>query len=362
MTLLAITALVLASPPAAPVDAEELEREALERSRVHLEDDGPGELRDDLPESSRRGARLVEGPAVTDEQRVKRFVGALLGGVFGAAAALPMFLSSTGVCPFPSCAPSPLQYVGTLAMPLLAGLGALGGYALLGGDGAALAPFVALVPAMLVTLPFLMLGAATGAETALALLPFLLPGIALHIFTSAWLLSTRDEMLGPPGSLRRDMQAPATRVAATIGVGLAVTVVGGLLSFGIASLCAQSVCQAGAIAVGAVTLLGAALSQALTHRALGGRGPGWWGAAGVGGAALLVLATLPFSGMSPGPFTSGVMSALLVEAMAVSTLVLPAALLEWSHARTVGAEYAPKLSFGAAPMPGGGVVSAGLSF
>lgn len=370
---LAVTVVWLASLGALPADApaqqadaaqtQALEREAL-RSSAPVEATGES-LREDVPESLRPGARLVEGPVVTDDQRVRRFVGALLGGFAGAAAAMPLFLFEDATCPPTACGPSSLQYLGVAALPLLAALGSLGGFEAMGGDGAPLAPLVAVVPAALVTAPLLALAASLGVTSAAALLPFLLPGVAVQVFTAAWLLSSREEALGPPGALRRDKTAPGARVAASIGAGLAVAVLGTLLSWGLAGLCdGTGYCGALVIGLGVATLAGVAGAQWATHRRMGGRGKGWVILLGLAGVGLVALSMAPLSttgGVFP-PLAGGVMGMVAAEAMLLSLLVLPAAFLEWSHARVTGEALGAKLSFGAAPLPGGGVLSAGLSF
>lgn len=333
--------------------------------------DDDDDLRDaeDRPASRRKRAIQarragVSGPAATDDERVRRFVGALVGGAVGLAALAPVLVVAGASCGAPVCALGALSATALALTPLLGLGGAWLGHTLLGGEAGLLVPAAALVPGALVTFPLLALAASAGVRTPVGLLPYLLTGAGVLAFSAAWGLYLRDGQLGPPGVLRGDKAAPGARVGTTVGAGLGVLALGGLVSAMVLNVCSSAACATAGAALAIATVGGALWAQYGLHRAMGGRGTGLALLAGMGLATLVGLAVVPAALATGGRIglATDATSYLGVAAALVAWLTLPTVALKWSHAAAVDAEYGPALSVGAAPLPGGGLVSAGLRF
>lgn len=312
---------------------------------------------------------LPEPPKASDDARVKRFLGALAGGVVGLGASMALMpLGDNTGCFGGPCVSALQGFLGILA-PLLTVGGAWLGYEVLGGDGGLVTPVLALPPAILLALGLLSVAGAQDASTAVALLPMLVASGAFLVGGAAFSLDLRSRQLERLGAAASWGRAGAGRVAVTalvtmLAVGGAAGMSALLFALGQYSALGFVLVLAGA---SAGTLAAAAAAWGV-HRALDGRGT--FGAAllglGIGwattflGVALYALSQGGFSTtFSPLRNTSGTI--LFVELVAASAVFLPVLALEWSHTNAVEGSL-PKFSLSAAPIPQGGMVAAAVRF
>ncbi len=308
---------------------------------------------------------------MADDARVKRFVGALAGGIVGAGLAMALLPAADGggSCAFCSTVTPLHGFLGAMA-PLLALTGAYAGWQVMGGDGAFAATAAAMLPAGLLTALLLLIVPfdQTGIRSSL---PQVITGLVVLSALTAVVLDWRQNTREGLGRLRDEGSAPGERVAAEVGM----NVLGLASSTGLVALLASTIGGSGSVAataltitVGALGVVGTALSTWGVHRALHGRGSFassllglLVGAAVGGGVALLAsLGTSFHSGL--GADFGTVETILGVEVAAVAVLAASSLALEISHTVAVGERSGVALQVGGAPVPGGGLVSAGLRF
>lgn len=311
---------------------------------------------------------LPEPPKASDDARVKRFLGALAGGVVGLGASMALMPLGDGSCFGGPCVSALHGLIGVFA-PLLSVGGAWLAYEILGGDGGLLTPVLALPPAILIALGLLSVAGAQDANTALALAPFLVASGVFLAGGAALALDSRSRQLEGLGAAASWGKAGAGRVA----VGSLVTAVATLGAAGF-SVLLYAIGQYSALGFVLATAgalagtFGAAAAAWGVHRGLDGRGSFGSALAGFGVAWLATFAGLGLYALSQssGGFTFNPLrttpgTLLFVELVVASATFLPVLALEWSHTNAVEAAL-PKFSFSAAPIPQGGMVAAAVRF
>ena len=306
-------------------------------------------------------------PHTSDDARVKRFLGALSGGVVGLGASLALMPLGDAVGCFGGPCVSFLHgLIGTFA-PRLALGGAWLGFELLGGDGGLVTPSIALAPAVLLALALLSVARDADANTALALMPYLITSGLFLAGGAALALDLRARQLSSLGGASGWATASPGRVALSVLVTALAGTGAGLVSVLLSLLANFTVIGPILAVVGAVTgTVGTAAAAWGVHRAMNGRGSFLSALSGLGlawvvafaGAGLFALAQGGFA-FSPVRNTAGVL--LVTELSIASAVLAPTLALEWSHTNAIEASL-PTFSFGAAPTPQGGMLSAGMRF
>ncbi len=362
MSLLAVMAGVVLASPGAPL-AQPLEPEppapalALPGSTAEV----PGALLrfDELP---------APAPPPADDQRVKRFLGALAGGAVGFAAPLAMLPLGDPGCGFGFCTVAGAHLALAAVAPVTGALGAWLGFLIAGGDAGPLTGLASLLPGALIALSMFAVATATQqGETVQRLMPFLLTAGAGFVGGAALSLDARERQLAGLGGARSWGSAAPGRVVLTTLVTAVAGTAGALGTIALAFACRDTAC--GVLAAGGLglsTLLGTAAAAWGVHRALGGRGglsAALLALGLVGGASLVALPLLLGASTGfPGNMLTGPAAGVVAVQLAIGgALFFPTLALEWSHADAVGA-LATTLSFSAAPVPGGGQVAAALRF
>ncbi len=300
---------------------------------------------------------------VNDDARVGRFVGALAGGLVGAAATMALLPLGDDATPFSAVH----GFLSALA-PLLTMTGAFVGYQIMGGDGAFAVTSAAMLPAGL-ALVLLLLTVPPELNSVRGLLPQVLTGLVLLAAGSALALDLRQRQLERLGSARQAGSASAGRVAAEAALGaLAVSAAAALVG-GVVALGGSAALGIGfGIVLGAGGLAGAAAASWGVHAAL--RGKGSYGAAlgglvvgAVGGALVAFVGALNSSSRG-GVFGPASILATIaaLEVPAITAMMFSALGLELSHTTAVGEESAASVTVGGAPMPGGAMLAAGVRF
>ncbi|MEW5742086.1 MAG: hypothetical protein AB1938_24435, partial [Myxococcota bacterium] len=305
-----------------------------------------------------------------DAARVKRFLGALLGGAVGVALPLalaPAFSCASGFIGVTASCFAPAHYALAIASPLLGLTGSLAGYVLAGGQPSA-AGFGAIVPAALVTLGVMAFTSQMETSPLALWVPGVIAGASVLALTSALLLTWREDHV-VSATEAAGVRAGADRVRVAMSL-VASTALG--LAGTFVSLLALSGCYSCSVAV-PMTLVGGLLAaQAFAvwgiHRALGGRAPPWaplvalaidLAAAGV----VMLAAWLPSS--TPMGFSEGARNALAATVAGVSTsialTVVPTLLFEALHTRAVDND-GLAVRLGGGPVQGGGMITAGVEF
>lgn len=312
---------------------------------------------------------LPPPPSIPDDVRVKRFLGAFTGGVVGLGAALALMPLGDGAgCFGAPCVSFVHGLVGTFA-PFLALGGAWLGFELMGGDGGLATPAIALAPAILVALGLLSIARETDANTAIALMPYLISSGVMLAGGAALALDMRARQLNQLGTAANWARAPGGRVALT-GLVSALAVSGAALISGLLFAAGQFTALGPVMLVAGIVAgtFGAAAAGWGVHRAMNGRGSYWSALASLaigglitfGGVALYALSQgSGFASFSPIRNTAGTM--LLVQLGVASAILAPTLGLEWSHTNAIEASM-PTFSFSASPTPSGGMVAAGMRF
>ena len=305
-------------------------------------------------------------PHTSDDVRVKRFLGALSGGVVGLGASLALMPLGDSGCFSGPCVSFLHGLVGTFA-PLLALGGAWLGFELMGGDGGLLTPSIALAPALLVALALSSVARDTNANTALALMPYLITSGVFLAGGAALALDLRARQVSSLGGASGWATASPGRVAVTTLVAALAGTGAALVSALLFSLGNYTAIGPILLVVGAATgTLGTAAAAWGVHRAMNGRGSflsalGGLGLAWVvtfGGAGLFALSQ---GGFSFSPIRSVAGGLLLAELGVACAVLVPTLALEWSHTNAIEASL-PRFSFGAAPTSQGGMISASMKF
>lgn len=299
-------------------------------------------------------------PTPPEDKRVQRFLGALAGGALGFATPLALLPLGDAACFFGPCASPVHSLLGMLA-PLSGALGAWAGSQLAGGRGGLLTATAAVLPGALVAAPLFALAAATGASLSMmAFLPYLITVGAVFAGAAALALDARAQQLEVAGVTA---EAPAGRVAlVTLATALAgaLGVVSSALVF---ASCFGAACVGAGTALALSSAIGTAAVSWAVHAAMGGRGSFLSALLGMGIAGLATTITVPFLAAAGLGFPIlPTASAIAVATLAVGGAVLfPVLALEWSHAAVLGSR-SEGVQLSAAPMPGGGVMSAALRF
>lgn len=325
-----------------------------------------------VPKTATPGAvsfdALPPPPRVSDDARVKRFLGALAGGVVGLGAGLALMpLGDSGACFGGTCAVTFWHgLVGTFA-PLFSLTGAWLGFELLGGDGGLITPVVALGPAFLIALALLSVAREMDASTTLSMMPYVIASGAFLAGGAALALDLRARQLSALGGAENWGKATPGRVAVESLVMLlagsasaAITVmVVGLASF-------SSLGALLGIVSAAAGTLGVAVAGWGVHRGMKGRGSLLSALTGLGLGWVVSLAGGALYAISQGGFNfSGVRNnagvVMLIELGIASAVFGPTLAMEWSHTNAVEASL-PKFSFSAAPIHQGAMVGAQVRF
>ena len=297
----------------------------------------------------------VEPDGVTlDDQRVKRFVGALVGGAI--ALAIPLAISAPNCGAALACSSSSFQDFSLGIMPLVAGLGAYFGHHLFGGE--AEYPFAAMGAGLGSLLGMLALAFAEGiGVTPNGLFPFAVGAAGLTTFVMAIVLDWRDQSvinLPPTG------HGTGARLWASFGASVGVGIAGSFLSLLLGLVNATVGSISGALVLGAMPLVAWGV-----HAALDGKGTP--GSAFLGlmislGVLAAVAAPVIAVTISRGSlFYSSQQGALLTGAAFLALLLGPIVGLELSHSSVVR-ETPLKPSFSFSPVPGGAMVGGGVQF
>lgn len=308
----------------------------------------------------------AEVPESSDDARVKRFIGAFTGGVvgFGATMALmPLLGGCAGVCV------GPFQVIlGGLA-PLLAAGGAWLGFELMGGDGGLMTPVFAVGPALLMSLGLLAISNEAGANSVIQLMPYLISAGVFLAGGAALVLDARARQFENLGAAASWGKATPGRVGLTVLVstltGLAAVVASGALfiagSYGPAGIAMM-------LSSAVVGAFGATAAAWGVHRRMNGRGSLLAALGGMGLAIAVSGAGLGLFAVATGgtsaffsPLRGPAALTLVASLAAGSAMFFPMMALEWSHTNAVEASL-PKMSFGVAPTPNGGMVAAAMRF
>ena len=303
-------------------------------------------------------------PTVSDDARVKRFLGAFTGGVLGLAATMALMpLGDSSCFVFGRGCVAPGQVVLGAVAPFVSAFGSWLGYTIAGGEGGVLTPFIAMVPAGVLALVLSLVASSAGADTVGALMPYFITSGVLLSGGAALALDLRSRQFARLGRASSWAAAPAGRVAVTSLVSM-LTVGAGIGATGLVSaLCRDGACIALDVVLASAAVIGAAAAVWGVHAAMGGRGSFLSALASMAigtlvtfGAAALYAGGISFSSTGAIRPTASLMVA--VEVGMISGIFLPALTLEWSHANAIEASM-PSFSFGAAPMSGGGGMVAG---
>ncbi len=314
---------------------------------------------------------LPEPPRIADDGRVQRFLGALAGGAVGLGAMLapmPLFDDPASCGGFGSCGNGGHALMLGLA-PLVSVVGAWLGWMLGGGTSTPLVAAVAIPLAGLLTLALLGVTANGQRDTLVPTLPVLIAGGAALVGSAALAMDARQQQLAGLGNAGGWASASAGRLALTslvslltIGASAAATALSSIgLFFG------SGVGLVMPFVVGGALSLASAATVFAVHRALGGQGTFRSALLGMGlavtaagGALGLFFASTPAGLTGFGP-RDGTALISMISVMSIAALLVPALALEWSHTETVKRRL-PSMSFGAAPLREGGMVSAAMRF
>lgn len=309
---------------------------------------------------------LTEPPSSAPEPqlssaRAARFVGALLGGVVGAALPSVLFAITPSGCP--GCTGPALL---AASMPLLSAVGATLGFALMGGEASVGLASVGAVIGVLLSLTLLIASNAligeplpTGATpTPLPKLLIIMGAGAVTIGAEALLLDARDlAVRAEPAKASAIRRFAATVAAAALTSALATALVGFANVF---PFPLNVVSGFAGVGLG----LAMPLIPFAVHKGQGGSGSllsaygGWLAMVGAGllGGSLLSPATAqsqPLNSLTTGLALGGV--ALLASVAVPLTL-------EWSHHAADPPPVVERVTASLAPIPGGGQVMLGGRF
>ncbi len=299
---------------------------------------------------------------VNDEGRVSRFVGALVGGLVGAAATMAFVPLAGSTTPFPSLTPG--QGVLGIFAPLATMVGAFVGYQVMGGDGGLIAPALMVIPAGL-AMALLFLALPREADTMRTLTPALVTSLVLLAAGSALALDFRQGQLEALGARREEGSARPGRVAAEVMINLlALAASTGLFALALGLGGGSGVGVVTGISLAVLGGLGAAAATWGVHTGLGGKGSYLASllgllAGGSGGLLVTLFAALASSG---APVRGGVATLVAVEVPVLAAVMASAVALEWSHTTAVGEAEGPRFSVGGAPTLGGAMLTAGVRF
>lgn len=320
-------------------------------------------------------------PSMAEDGRLKRFLGALSGGVVGLAAGLALMPAGDattfcGVGPFapPGGCVGGFHIMSGILAPLLSVTGAFLGYQLMGGEGSLLTAAAAMVPAVLVAMTLLAVAAEAGAMTTLELAPYFVASSAVLVGGAALALDLRGSQLSQLGGAASWGGAASGRVGLsslvsllTVGASVAGTTLVGVATCSGAG--SPAFCVPFSAAVGAGLGALSALAVYGVHQALGGRGT--LTAAMLGMGVALAMSGAIFGGFfaaAGGPFTTNFSQVrntsgaiLMTEALVIAGTFFPMLALEWSHTNAVKSSL-PGISFSAAPVREGGMVAAAMRF
>ena len=311
---------------------------------------------------------LPEVPAISDDARVKRFIGAFTGGLVGLAAGFALVSVANTSTPFcPLCISPGNVMLGALA-PLLAVGGAWLAFELLGGDAGLLVPAVALAPAMLISLGLLAIAREADQDGVLRLMPYAISAGVFFAGGAAFALDYRARQLNELGAAAKWGSASRGRVGLTA---LISTLTGGAAVITSGLLFIAGGYQGAGVAMMLISALvgsvGAASAAWGVHRGMNGRGSFGAALAGMGVALAVSGAGLGLWALAQGPFGSaGVLRSnaaltIVAELAVLSAALAPVIALEVSHTNAVQ-ESLPKISFGVSPTPNGGMIAAGMRF
>lgn len=313
---------------------------------------------------------LPAAPSSSDDARVKQFLGAFIGGAIGIGAGLALAPIGDGGC-FTGFSCFNFGHAVSISAGILLGAtGAWVGHRLMGGTAGFGATWLGVMPGLLVGAATFAVMNAMGAQTVVDLLPAIIASGVMLAGGSALALHLRSTQLDALGSAAPWSEASGSRFALETLVH--VLALSGSTALTVAST--ALLIYSGAAGVVGVGLIGGGLALATAattfavHRAMGGRGSfgsavlGFLVAASVIGTTVATFALSgALSGFGSSAAVSGAGITMMVVGSAAVGLFVPTAALEWSHSER-SASALPKLSFGAAPVQGGGMMSAALTF
>lgn len=296
----------------------------------------------------------VESQGVTlDDRRVKRFVGALIGGAIGLA--IPLAVSAPAAnCGDATVCSTSFQNLTIGFMPLVGGLGAYFGHHLFGGQ--AEYPFATLGAGLGSLLGMMVLAFAQGIGVRpTALFPYVASVAGLTTFLMAFLLDARTYRIG---ALPPEAHGTGARLWATFGSAVGLGIAGGFVSLLIGVLNPFVGLVVGALFLSALPVVSWAV-----HSRLGGRGSlasAFWGLLVSVGTLAAVVVPVQVITRGGSAFYAGQQGALLTGAAFLSLLIGPLIGLELSHTDVVEAGVRPVVSL--APLAGGAMVGGGFRF
>ncbi len=289
-----------------------------------------------------------------DSQRVKRFVGALVGGAIGIA--IPLAISAPNCTSVAITCTSSFQNFSLGIMPLVAGLGAYFGHHLFGGE--AEYPFAAIGAGLGSLLGMLMLGFAEGTGVApTALFPYVAGVAGLTTFIMAIALDWRDHSLVdlPPTG-----HGTGARLWASFGASVGIGIAGSFLSLLLGLVNTTAGVISGVVVLGAMPLAAWGVHSALDGK--GSVGSAFLGLAiALGVLAAVAVPVIAVTNAGFSPFYSSQQGALLTGSAFLALLLGPIIGLELSHSAVVR-ESPLKPSFSFSPVPGGAMVGGGVQF
>ena len=295
-------------------------------------------------------------PVSLDDQRVKRFIGALLGGAV--ALAVPLAISAPSCSAAAGCSTTSFQNFTLGIMPLVAGLGAYFGHHLFGGQ--AEYPFATIAAGMGSLFGMLVLSFAQAIGVAPnGLFPYVAGAAGVTAFLMAFMLDVRDTAIA---QLPSEGHATGARLWASFGASIGVGIAGSFIALLLGIVNPFAALISGALFLAAVPLVSYGVHTSLDGR--GTLGSAFLGllvslaAVGVVGIPVLV------AGSSGGPtafFYGAQQNALVAGPAFLALLVGPLIALELSHTAAMG-ESSLQPSFSLAPVPGGAMMGGGIRF
>jgi hypothetical protein len=289
-------------------------------------------------------------PDAPPHTRVERFMGALLGGAAGLAASA-LLLSLTDSCGFSSCSGSIITVIGA---PFVMAAGAMGGYTLMGGSVGFGTTLGSLTFGLAGVSLLSFLAQSSQSERSFQLmLPYVLGGFLVADFLLAAAMVFREDSVTDGG---RDLSASAVRISLTI---LANALAATASFFLVAGL----VLLSPVLGIIGTAVFGFAIAATDfgIHAALGGRG-GFLAALGgvLTAGAMTMQGALVLSAAGRGvnnvAALSGNVDAVLAAGLAA--VFLPALCLELDDT----GKRQKAILIGAAPIPHGAMLSAGVQF
>lgn len=308
---------------------------------------------------------VTEAPHAGDDARVKRFMGALAGGIVGAGLGLAMMPLGDSGCVFGGVCVTSWQSIAAVLTPLLALGGTWAGFQLLGGDAGLLATSATALPAGILA-ALMLLSTPSNALQLRDFTPFLIGSLAALVGLSSLALELRARQV--EGLLGRTEQgsSPVGRVLleTLVTAGIAATT-GLFLGLTGATCYGGTGCTVAVVSLGVLSVIGLAPTTWGLHKAMRGQGSLLSAFVGllmaVGASAIVIPLSVGTSVATSSSIRSTAGILIAVESVAIGSMVMSSVALEWSHTEHVGSA-GVQVSLSGGPIQGGAAVGAALRF